>query len=104
MLFRVVKARGGPDADSADDLEDGPPAAAAPAAPPAAPAPPPAAGRGSRRKKGGDPVAGGSWWAARANTGDVTAGFTREEILRPAKEDPRAEGGLFGRVGGSCAS
>ena len=51
-------------------------------------------------KKGGDPVAGGSWWAARAKAGEVTAGFTRDEIMRPAKEDPRAEGGLFGRVGG----
>jgi hypothetical protein len=28
----------------------------------------------------------------------VTSGFTREEIMRPAKEDPRADGGLFGRV------
>ena len=27
-------------------------------------------------------------------------GFTRDEILRPAKEDPRAEGGLFVRVSG----
>jgi transcription-repair coupling factor (superfamily II helicase) len=51
-------------------------------------------------KKGGDPVAGGSWWAARAKAGEVTAGFTRDEIMRPKKEDPRAEGGLFGRVGG----
>ena len=51
-------------------------------------------------KKGGDPVAGGSWWAARAKAGEVTAGFTRDEIMRPQKEDPRAEGGLFGRVGG----
>jgi hypothetical protein len=30
----------------------------------------------------------------------VKPGFSRDEILRPAKEDPRAEGGLFGRVGG----
>jgi hypothetical protein len=44
-------------------------------------------------------VAGGSWWAARASTGDVTGGFTRQEILKPKNEDPRAEGGLFGRVG-----
>jgi transcription-repair coupling factor (superfamily II helicase) len=50
--------------------------------------------------KGGDPVAGGSWWAARARTGEVAPGFSRDEILRPAKEDPRAEGGLFTRVGG----
>jgi transcription-repair coupling factor (superfamily II helicase) len=54
----------------------------------------------ARPKKGGDPVAGGSWWAARARAGEVAPGFTRDEILRPAKEDPRAEGGLFVRVGG----
>jgi transcription-repair coupling factor (superfamily II helicase) len=41
-----------------------------------------------------------SWWTARARAGGVTAGFTREEILKPAKEDPRSEGGLFPRVGG----
>jgi transcription-repair coupling factor (superfamily II helicase) len=52
------------------------------------------------RRKGGDPVAGGSWWAARAKSGDVSAGFSRDQILRPAKEDPRAEGGVFIRVGG----
>ena len=51
-------------------------------------------------RKGGDPVAGGSWWAARAKAGGVAPGFTREEILRPAREDPRAEGGVFSRVGG----
>ena len=27
-----------------------------------------------------------------------TSGFSRDEILRPAKEDPRAEGGVFTRV------
>jgi hypothetical protein len=43
-------------------------------------------------------VAGGSWWAARAKGGEVAPGFSRDEILRPAKEDPRAEGGLFFRV------
>jgi transcription-repair coupling factor (superfamily II helicase) len=51
-------------------------------------------------KKGKDPVAGGSWWAARAQAGEVTPGFTRDEILRPAKEDPRAEDGVFVRVSG----
>jgi hypothetical protein len=30
----------------------------------------------------------------------VTPGFSREEILKPAKEDPRSEGGLFSRVSG----
>jgi hypothetical protein len=28
----------------------------------------------------------------------VAPGFTRDEILRPAKDDPRREGGLFARV------
>jgi len=41
-----------------------------------------------------------SWWTARATAGEVTGGFTKDEILRPAKEDPRAEGGVFGRVSG----
>jgi hypothetical protein len=47
-----------------------------------------------------DPVAAGSWWTARARAGEVKAGFTRDEIMRPAKEDPRAEGGVFTRVAG----
>jgi transcription-repair coupling factor (superfamily II helicase) len=51
-------------------------------------------------KKGRDPVAGGSWWAARAQAGEVTPGFTKDEILRPAQEDPRAEDGVFARVSG----
>ncbi len=46
------------------------------------------------------PVAPPSWWTARARTGEVTAGFTKEEILKPAKEDPRAVGGVFERLGG----
>ena len=55
------------------------------------------------------PIAGGpgrrpqpqpSWWTARATAGTVTAGFTKDEILRPPKEDPRAAGGLFERLGG----
>jgi hypothetical protein len=60
----------------------------------------PEAQRRQAPKKGGDPVAGGSWWAARAKAGEVTSGFTKAEIMRPAKEDPRSEGGLFARVGG----
>jgi hypothetical protein len=43
-------------------------------------------------------VASGSWWAARAQAGEVTAGFTKDEILKPAKEDPRGEAGVFRRV------
>jgi transcription-repair coupling factor (superfamily II helicase) len=41
-----------------------------------------------------------SWWTARATAGEVTSGFTKDEILRPATEDPRAEGGVFSRVSG----
>jgi transcription-repair coupling factor (superfamily II helicase) len=41
-----------------------------------------------------------SWWTARATAGEVTPGFSRDEILRPAKEDPRGEGGVFSRVSG----
>ena len=32
-------------------------------------------------------------------TSEVKPGFTKEEILRPAREDPRAPGGTFERVG-----
>ena len=40
-----------------------------------------------------------SWWTARARTGDVRPGFTKQDILRPVKEDPRSPGGTFDRVG-----
>jgi hypothetical protein len=39
------------------------------------------------------------WWTARATAGEVTPGFSKEEILRKPEEDPRAEGGIFPRVG-----
>jgi len=51
-------------------------------------------GRKGRTGSGSGP----SWWTARATAGEVTAGFSKDEILRPAKEDPRAEGGVFSRV------
>jgi transcription-repair coupling factor (superfamily II helicase) len=41
-----------------------------------------------------------SWWTARATAGEVTAGFSKEEILRPPKEDPSAPDGVFARVKG----
>jgi len=41
-----------------------------------------------------------SWWTARATAGKVAPGFTRDEILKPAPEDPRGENGVFTRVGG----
>jgi len=39
-----------------------------------------------------------SWWTARATAGTVTAGFSRDEILRRPEGDPRAAGGAFARV------
>lgn len=56
------------------------------------------AGRPEGRKTGKS--SGKSWWTARATAGEVTSGFTKDEILRPEKEDPRAEGGVFSRVSG----
>jgi transcription-repair coupling factor (superfamily II helicase) len=46
---------------------------------------------------------GASWWTARATAGEVTSGFTKEEILKPPKEDPSAPGGVFSRVRGLLA-
>jgi len=41
-----------------------------------------------------------SWWTARATAGSVEPGFSKQEILKPPSEQPRAEGGVFDRVGG----
>jgi transcription-repair coupling factor (superfamily II helicase) len=41
-----------------------------------------------------------SWWTARAREGEVKPGFTKAEILKKARDDPRAVGGVFERVGG----
>jgi hypothetical protein len=41
-----------------------------------------------------------SWWVARAREAEVTPGFTKAEMTRSAKEDPRAPGGVFEQVGG----
>jgi hypothetical protein len=46
---------------------------------------------------------GASWWTARATVGEVTSGFTKDEILKPPKEDPNAPGGVFTRVRGLLA-
>jgi transcription-repair coupling factor (superfamily II helicase) len=54
------------------------------------------AGPGARRPRSSSP----SWWTARATTGAVTPGFSKAEILKPPKENPLAEGGLFDRVSG----
>jgi transcription-repair coupling factor (superfamily II helicase) len=39
-----------------------------------------------------------SWWATRATAGEVTGGFTRQEVLAEGPVDPRAPGGVFERV------
>jgi hypothetical protein len=53
--------------------------------------------RGRRGRVSGRPKET-SWWTARATAGVVTSGFTKEEILRKPKQDPRAEGGMFDRL------
>jgi hypothetical protein len=55
----------------------------------------PSHGKGGQKLQAASP----SWWTARARTGEVTPGFTKAEILKPAKDDPRAPGGVFERVG-----
>ncbi len=57
----------------------------------------PAVSRGKGRSR--SPAAAPSWWTARALAGEVKPGFSKEQILRPAKENPRAPGGVFERVG-----
>jgi transcription-repair coupling factor (superfamily II helicase) len=51
------------------------------------------------KKSGKYANAAPSWWVARAREGEVKPGFTKADILRPAKEDPRAPGGVFEQVG-----
>jgi len=48
----------------------------------------------SRRRPRAEPA----WWTARATAGEVTAGFSKEEILKPKAEDPRAPGGILERM------
>jgi transcription-repair coupling factor (superfamily II helicase) len=56
---------------------------------------PPIPGKAGKKVQAPPP----SWWTARARTGEVKPGFTKAEILKPAKDDPRAPGGVFERVG-----
>ena len=41
-----------------------------------------------------------SWWTSRALEREVKPGFTKAEMLKPAKDDPRATGGVFEQIGG----
>jgi transcription-repair coupling factor (superfamily II helicase) len=59
-----------------------------------------AAGHRPGRRAPARPAAAPSWWTARATAGEVTGGFTKEEMLRRPEGDPRAEGGMFARIEG----
>jgi transcription-repair coupling factor (superfamily II helicase) len=70
---------------------------------PSAPSPKREAGSlksGARRPT---PPLAPSWWTARARTGDVAPGFSKAEMLRPRRDDPRAPGGVFDQVGALLA-
>ncbi len=113
-LLKVVGGRGDttivPPASIRMDLRlpAGPKTPAAPAAPvprPVGERRPGAPGSGSTPGAMGTKArarqsTGQSWWTARATAGEVKAGFTKEEILKPPKEDPNAPGGVFARVRG----
>jgi TRCF domain len=61
------------------------------------PQPPPSGSkRGTPRAHSASP----SWWTARAREREVRPGFTKQEILKPAREDPRAPGGTLEQLGG----
>jgi len=53
-------------------------------------------GLGVRRAQG----RGRSWWTARAKETEVRPGFSKGEMTKAAKVDPRASGGLFEQIGG----
>jgi transcription-repair coupling factor (superfamily II helicase) len=46
------------------------------------------------------PAASVSWWTARARAGTVTPGFSKAEMLRLTREDPRTRASVFEQVGG----
>ncbi len=59
----------------------------------------PSSRRGGHAPGAGKGPQGRSWWTERATSGEVKPGFTRDEILKPAKENPRGDEGIFTRVG-----
>jgi len=62
---------------------------------------PAGAGRGRGGRRGAPDQM--SWWTTRARTGQVTGGFSREEILRPPKEDRTAVDAVLTELGGLLA-
>lgn len=63
------------------------------------PAAAPEQGRGPGRSGQRPPRQAPSWWTSRATSGDVVAGFTKEDLQRRPEADPRADGGMFARLG-----
>ena len=65
------------------------------------PKPVPQPSRPVKRPLGTRPSTEGApgWWTARATSGEVRSGFTKEEILRRPEADPREKGGMFDRIG-----
>ena len=62
---------------------------------------PPVPSPGKAAKGGGKAKIAPSWWTARARETEVKPGFSKEQMSRPvARDDPRAAGGVFERVGG----
>jgi transcription-repair coupling factor (superfamily II helicase) len=70
-------------------------AAATPKSAGRGPRPPTSRSPGARRDSGAP-----SWWTARAREGSVRPGFSKEEMTRPAPEDPRSADGVIHQVGG----
>ena len=66
----------------------------------ALPSPPARPSGGKKAGKATRSDTAGSWWTARATTGEVRPGFSKQEILRRPESDPRAEGGMFSRLTG----
>src|SRR5205814_4196925 len=60
----------------------------------------PPASPGPTRGRGRSHALAPSWWTARARETEIKPGFSKAEILKPAKDDPRTPGGVFERVGG----
>ncbi len=51
-------------------------------------------------KRGRPDGSSSSWWTTRAKAGEVTPGFTKEEVLRRPELNPRLEHGMFDRIQG----
>jgi hypothetical protein len=98
--LRLDMRPAGQRAASRPSLQDRPREASPPGWPSQAQRPPSSSKSPSGRPLSTPSPAPASWWTARATAGEVTAGFTKAEILKPAADDPRGENGVFMKVGG----